>query len=112
MPIQELYRTIRNQIRRLAHRDSLYLVWAYSQYLQHPNFLIPNDIEVAPQFLKADFRQAIIAEWTLEKLACEIIRHADEEAKQSRSLRQWATLAQIANGIRQLEGDIYVQLVV
>jgi hypothetical protein len=41
--------------------------------------------------------QAVLAEWTLAQIAREIIRHADEEPRRGRSLRQWATLTQIAN---------------
>jgi len=54
MPIDELYRTIRAQVRELGHRDSLYVIWAYSLYLQVSEFELPNDIEAANQFLDAN----------------------------------------------------------
>jgi hypothetical protein len=103
MPIQEQYRMTRNRIRRLAYRDSLYVVWAYTQYLQLNNFRFPGDIEVNRQYLEADLPQGLIAEWTLEQLAREIIRHAGEEPERGRSLRRWETLAEIVNGLRHLE---------
>ena len=93
MSIEEQYRRIRNQIRQLAHRDSLYVIWAYSQFLQFLDFKIPNDIEVAQQLLDADLPRTLIAEWTLEQLARETIRYADEESRRGRSLHQWGTQA-------------------
>ena len=111
MAIQELYRTVRSLTRQLGLRESLYVIWAYSQYLQVSEFEIPGNIEVANQFLAAHPPQGMLAEWTLEQMTREIIRYADEEPRQGRSLRQWATLANIANTLRDLEGEIHEQLV-
>jgi hypothetical protein len=80
MTIEEHYRTVRAAARKLGRRDSLYVIWAYCQYLQANEFEIPADIQVANQFLKARPPQAILAEWTLEQIAREVIRHADEGA--------------------------------
>ena len=66
MAIQELYRTVKTLTRQLGLRESLYVIWAYSQYLQVTEFEIPEDIEVAHQFLAAHPPQAMLAEWTLE----------------------------------------------
>jgi hypothetical protein len=74
-------------------------------------FEIPADIEVGNQLLNAQLPQAILAEWTLEQMAREVIRHADEEPRRGCSLRQWATVAEIGNALRDLEGTIYTQLV-
>jgi hypothetical protein len=95
----------------LATRDSLYVIWAYSEFLQINDFNMPNDIEVAAQFLEADFPQVIIAEWTLEQIAREVIQYSTDNSKAGKSLRQWGTLAQIANTLRDLEGEIYSTLV-
>jgi hypothetical protein len=107
MTIEEHYRKVRTNTRQLAHRESLYVIWAYSQYLQVSEFQIPQDIQVANQFLNAEPPQAILAEWTLEQMAREIIRHSDQEPRRGRTLRQWDTLAAIANALRDLEGAIY-----
>ena len=64
----QLYTTVQKLARQLAYRDSFYVIWAYSQYLQTKDFHIPSDIEVAPQFLAAVPPQALIAEWTLEQI--------------------------------------------
>lgn len=107
----ELYGEVQRLARKLAYRDSFYVIWAYSQYLQTKDFHIPNDIEVATQFLAAVPPQALLAEWTLEQIAREVIQHSNETSEGGLSLRQWATLAQIANALRDLEGEIYAKLV-
>lgn len=111
MAIEKHYRRIRSVVRQLGRRDSLEVIWAYAQFLQVADFRIPRGIEVSQQFLDANPHQAILAEWTLEHLAREIIRHADEEPRRGQSLRQWAMLAAAANALRDLEGEIYATLV-
>jgi hypothetical protein len=106
-----LYATVQHLARQLAYSDSFYVVWAYSQYLQRDDFQIPNGIEVAPQFLAATPPQALLAEWTLEQIVREVIQYGSEISHGGRSLRQWATLAQIANALRDLEGEINKRLV-
>jgi len=107
MPINDQYRRIRNRIRRLGRRESLYVLWAYSQYLQVNDFEFPADIGVDNQFTCADLPQTIIPEWTLEQIAREVIRHADEEADRGRSLRQWNAMADLVTQLRALEDAIY-----
>jgi hypothetical protein len=87
------------------------VISAYCQYLQVNDFEIPADIQVADQFRNARPRQAILAEWTLEQIAREVIRYADEEPRRGRTLRQWDTVAAIANALRDLEAAIYAELV-
>ncbi len=111
MAIEALYRTIRSDARQLARRDSLAVIWAYSQFLQVRDFQMPQDIEVAQQFRDAHPRQGVLAEWTLEHLVREIVRYGDEEARNEKTLRSWGTLAHIANTLRDLEGEIYRDLV-
>ena len=109
MAIEQLYRRIRSIVRELGHRESLYVIWAYSQSLQIDHFNIPRDIEVHDAFRNANPRQAIISEWTLELLAREVIRYADEEPRRGRSMRSWGTLATIVNLVRELENEIYAE---
>src|SRR5713226_9709947 len=111
MTIEEHYRKVRTAVRQLGRRDSLYVIWAYCQFLQVNDFQIPDDIQIANQFLNAHPRQGILAEWTLEQMAREVIRHADEEPRRGRTLRQWDTVAAIANALRDLEDAIYAELV-
>jgi hypothetical protein len=111
MTIEDHYWKIRAIVRQLGRRESLYVIWAYCQYLQVNNFKIPPDIQAADALLNASPPQGILAEWTLEQIAREVIRHAEEAPRRGRSLRQWNTLAVIANGLRDLEGEIYCQLI-
>lgn len=111
MTIEELYRKIKAQVRQLGLRQSLYVGWAYSQYLQIRDFELPRDIEVDSRFLNATPPQTMLAEWTIEQIVREAIRYADEEPKRGKSLIQWKTLADIANAMRDLEGEIYRTLV-
>jgi hypothetical protein len=109
--IVQLYTTVQKLAQQLAYRESFYVIWAYSQYLQIQGFHIPDDIEVAAQFLSARPPQALLSEWTLEQITREVIQSAHETSQGGRSLRQWAALAQIANALRDLEGEIYARLV-
>jgi hypothetical protein len=111
MAIEPLYRAIRAQTRKLGRRDSLAVIWAYSQFLQVNDFRMPADIQVAQQFIDARPRWGLLAEWTLEQLAREIIRYGDETARDGKTLRSWDTLAALANTLRDLEGAIYRDLV-
>ena len=106
-----LYSTVQSLTQQLVCRESFYVVWAYSQYLQIKDFQIPADIEVAPQFVAAALPQVLIAEWTLEQITREVIQYGREQGQGRRSLRQWGTLAQIANTLRDLEGEIYRRFV-
>lgn len=106
-----LYEVIKEIARHLQYRESFYVIWAYCQFLQVRNFRIPNDIEVAPQFLAAKPHQAILSEWSLEQIAREVIQYSVESPPDLRSLRVWNTLARIANALRDLEGEIYKRFV-
>ena len=76
-----LYARVKGLTQQLAYRDSFYVIWAYSQYLQISDFEIPSDIEVAPRFLTTAPPQALLAEWTLEQIAREVIQCAGETPK-------------------------------
>jgi len=86
--------------------DALYVLWAYSKYLQIHDFEMPNDIEVIGEFTRADFPQKFISEWTLESLVREVILHAGRIAERNRTLKKWDHFAQIANLLRKLESEI------
>jgi hypothetical protein len=58
MAIEPLYRAIRAQSRKLARRDALAVIWAYSQCLQVNDFRMPADVQVAQPFIDARPRQS------------------------------------------------------
>jgi hypothetical protein len=109
--IVQHYELVQKFAKQLAYRDSFYVVWAYVQYLQTTDFHIPNDIEVAPQFLAAVEPRVLLAEWTLEQITREVIKCGHEVRQEGRRLRQWGALARIGNALRDLEGEIYATLV-
>ena len=109
MSIDEQYRKVRAAVRNLGCRDSLSVIWAYSQYLQVNGFQMPGDIQVHKSFVDARPRQAIISEFVLEQIAREVVRHAEIQPRRGRSLRRWDTLADIVNDLRDLEGAIYAE---
>ena len=106
-----LYEGVRRIARQLSSTDSFGVIWVYCQYLQTPDFQIPDYIEVAPQFLAAPEPRTMLSEWTLEQITREVIQYAAKEPRANKSLQQWTTLAQIANTLRDLEGEIYAKLV-
>ena len=109
MSIEEQYQKVKAAVRNLGCRDSLDVNWAYAQFLQVDGFQMPGDIQVHRTFIDAPLPQAIIAEFTLEQIAREVIRHADIEPRRGRTLRQWDRLADVANCLRDLEGKIYAE---
>lgn len=109
MTLNEQYRKVRAIVRQLGCCDSLDVVWAYSQWLQVPNFQLPKDIQVHQSLLDTPLPQAILSEFMLEQITSEVIRHADIIPRRGRTLRQWNTLADIVNGLRDLENAIYLE---
>lgn len=109
MPSNETYRLVRNQLRRLEQRESLAVIWAYSQFLQLRGFRLPRDIEVDRRFRDANLPQGMIGEWTLELMAREVIRHTEPAADRGRTMRTWATFAWIAQALKDLEDQIYAE---
>jgi hypothetical protein len=69
-----IYKPLRNQIRKLDRRKSLYALWAYGNHLQFSS-PFPSDVEFPPEFegLKEAQKRALIPEWDLEVLARELI---------------------------------------
>ena len=107
MTIEDDYRRFRNRLRRFGYRETLYVTWAYAQYLQIPNFQFPRDLQVDRRFLQLDVPQRWIAEWNVEHLAREIIIHGQEEPERGQSLRNWAALADTINALKNLDEEIY-----
>jgi hypothetical protein len=107
MDVFQQYKPLRNKIAQLAIADSLSVIWAYCQYLQIDNFSFPKDIEVSSVFLRDNLPQRFAAEWEFELLAKEVILNSASVATKGRTLRQWKTLAEVINTIKDLENDIY-----
>jgi hypothetical protein len=109
MDVFAAYKPIRNKIAQLAADDSLGVLWAYCQFLQINGFQPPKEIEIASVYLNASPRQSYIAEWDIELLAKEVVINSGSVGSKGRTLRTWKTLAELVNGFKSLEQDIYRQ---
>lgn len=107
MSVYDLYKPLRNKLRSFSCADSLYVIWAYTQFLQFRKFNFPSDIEVDLAFRGATVPQRFIAEWELELIAKEIIINAARKSETSKTLRKWAHMASVVNTLKDLEGAIY-----
>ena len=107
MGVFDLYKPFRNKVALLSYDDALYVIWAFSQYLQINEFQIPDDIEVHEAFLKLQPPQQWIAEWDLELLAKEVILNGGTVSTKRHTLRSWSNLSEIINQLKSLENDIY-----
>jgi hypothetical protein len=105
--ISDKYKKFRNCVAELAREDSLRVIWAYTQYLQLPDFIIPTDIEVDPRFYSKDVERAWINEWSLALLAKEVLLHSGAVAKKGASLSKWNVLGEFLGQINKIEGEIY-----
>ncbi|MCE5319266.1 MAG: hypothetical protein LLG04_18120, partial [Parachlamydia sp.] len=72
--IYEMYKPLRNHLRKCGVVDSLRVIWCYAQNLQF-NDEFPEDIEVHKRYLRADHnkRTTWISEWHLAILAKEVL---------------------------------------
>ncbi len=104
MAIEDHYKYLRRRISRCGCVDSLYVIWAYSQFLQVRSFRFPDGIEKHQEFLANSRVNFLIHEWELETLATEVILHAERGNK---TMRQWWTLASIVKKLRNLENELY-----
>ena len=100
-----LYKPWRNRVAELDRRESLYVVWAYSQANSVKDFTMPNDIAVEPNLVGGPGTALNL--WELETLAGEIILNAGKATGGQRSLRNPAELLNIVQGLRSLENEIY-----
>jgi hypothetical protein len=108
MAMDEHYSRVRAAVRELGCRDSLYVIWAYCQFLQFDGFQMPRDIEVCPEFLEDQFPQSLVAGFNLEQIAQEVIQHAGVEPRNGRTLRRWDILDGIINDLRAIDIEIYL----
>jgi len=106
--VYELYKPLRNHLRKLKLDDSLYVIWSYIQHLQFRGFSIPtNEIEVIPKFLNADYIQKLrwCSPWEIETLTREIILNSSEFSS-DKTIAKWNYFANTINKLKELENKI------
>lgn len=99
----ELYKPLRNHLRRTSLIQSLGVIRAYLQYLQFGQ-PFPRDIQVHPEFFRGPQRANGVHEWELEVLAKELILNAPDVGEYD--FRSWDILANSLNKLKDLENGI------
>jgi len=107
MSVYELYKPLRNYLRKFPLLESLGVVRAYIQHLQFKQ-PFPSDIQVLEDLLNERThkeKMLYAPEWELDILAKEIILNSPEHAE--KTLRLWPAFAGAINRIKDLENNIY-----
>ncbi|WP_423414844.1 hypothetical protein RLW55_16780 [Hyphomicrobium sp. B1] len=108
MSIEDHYRFLRRRIEKCGFADCLFVIWAYSQFLQVRGFQFPPNIEKPNKFLAGDRSGYFIHEWELQTLAEEVILHAQRDgADTTKTLREWRILEGVLQRLRGLENELY-----
>lgn len=104
--LYDLYKPLRNHLRKVCIEDSLFVVWAYVQHIQFST-QFPPEIEVNQEFLSKKQRaEKGIYSWELELIAKELIINGQEGQRCPETLRKWSYLAKIINNLKTLEDEI------
>jgi len=108
MTTEDHYKYLRRRIARCGCADSLYVIWAYSQFIQFRGFQFPDDIEKPSEFQASSRTSCLIHEWELQIVAEEVILHAQPQPSgEVKTFRDWSTLSSIVQRLRDLENEIY-----
>lgn len=100
------YKPLRNQLRESNLEDSIYVIWAYSNFLSLKiNF--PEDIEVSKDFLMKDDigKLSTLPLWELEILLREVILNSTNFPCK-KSFKKWSFFAHAIDKIKKLENEI------
>ncbi|SRR6266404_3793785 len=99
----DLYKPLRNHLRRVSLLDGLGTIYAYLQYFQFKQ-PFPAHIEVEQSVLLPSSQQKFVHEWELEILGKEIILNSPEKGECK--LSTWNEFAGAVNKLRELEEEI------
>ena len=102
----QAYKPLRNHLNKLKLDDSFFVIWSHIQYLQFKN-MIPNEIEVIPEYLNADYiqKRRWCSPWELETLTREIIINGSEVGY-GKTITQWNYFVGAINKLKDLENKI------
>ena len=104
----ELYKPLRNHLRKVPLIESLGVIRAYAQHLQF-GASFPSDIEVPAWFLQASSNVGKrVYEWELDVLARELLINASlgGPVDQRNTLRRWSYFAGAINKLKDLENAL------
>lgn len=105
--IFEIYKPLRNHLKKCEVAYSLEVIRLYAQNLQF-NGNFPDYVEVSTEFLQKDHTQKtrFISEWNLEILAKEVIVNSPISEWGAKTFRQWAYFIGAINKLKDIEGRI------
>jgi hypothetical protein len=105
--IYEVYKPLRNHLKKCGIIDSLRVIWHYAQSLQF-NGEFPKDIEVHREYLRRDHikRTTWISEWNLAILTKEVLINSEESNRNEKTFRQWKYLSSAINKIKDIDNKI------
>lgn len=104
--IYQVYKPLRNHLRKLCVDDSFFVIWNYAQYLQLGK-KISKVIEVNPALVYSkDTKSWRPNEWELELLAKEIIINSQDICSSPISLKKWSCFSSTINRLRNLRDEI------
>lgn len=105
--IYEIYKPLRNHLRRIGIENAYYVIWAYINFFQFNDFSFPVDIEVNADIKKErDIPNRSVLEWELSLLAREITKNGEDSFfTASVDLREWRHFANALNKIKEFENN-------
>lgn len=103
MNFYELYKPLRNHLRKLPIGESLYVIWSYDQLLAY-NKPLPGDIEFSYKFITALNKLSMVSPWELETLAREVIINANSSG--NKTFKQLSYFADGINKLKNLENEM------
>lgn len=99
----QLYKPLRNHLRKYSLLQSLAVIRAYIQHLQFGT-AFPRDIQVPREFIAADNVNKNVYEWELELLVREVIINSPEEGQLD--MRRYQDFSSAVNKLKQLSDAI------
>jgi hypothetical protein len=104
--IYQVYKSLRNYLRKLSVDDSFFVIWNYVQYLQFGK-KISELIEVNPALVHLKNTKSWRPnEWELELLAKEIIINSQGIYSSQISLKKWSHFYNVLSKLRNLRDEI------
>jgi hypothetical protein len=106
--IYDLYKPLRNHLRKVSVENAFYVIWAYINFFQFGQDF-PLDIEVDTSIIKnKKLPRKNISEWELALLAREAIANGETiPSLATEDLKKWNYFARAINKIKDFENGIW-----
>jgi hypothetical protein len=107
--IYEDYKQLRNHLRKLFIDDALYVLWAYSVFMQFNNKKMPTDIELPPSFdgtRDSLFFKCYLNPWEIFTLTKEVIINSSTLNYENKTFKKYNYFADGVNKLKNFEESI------